>query len=274
VPAATNVTTTLRLTPSAQAPQAHQAIAFTARHGAADTAVLFRLPVQVQPQLVPLVAEAAQWSRPTVNPALRQTNTMLVYAAAGETLSLKLNNVRVTRYTDALNYRLIGPSLQTIKEGSVAVDQSASLALPAPETGVYTLSLRVQSGSVVVACDNRVAAELATAATPLNVFCSPLTRYFYVPPGAKEFRLGACDGGPDEGARFVVTSPTGRQAFDFDGNYLGAEIPIAVAPEEAGKVWKLTLTPKQDIKFWLAGEVCPYLSTAPERALVEVFYRP
>lgn len=274
VAAATNVTTTVTLTPPENAPQAGQDITLTARHGAADTAVYFRLPVQVQPKLVPLVAEAAQWPQPTASPALRQSNTMLLYAAAGETLNVKLNNVRVTRYTNALTYRLTGPGLQTVKEGTVAVDQSTAVNLPAPETGTYTLSLQSQSGSVTVECANRVCAELATAATPLNVYCSPLTRYFYVPAGAKEFRLGAFDGGPDEGARFVVTSPTGRKAFDFDGNYLGAENPITVAPDEAGKVWKLELTPRQDIKFWLAGDVCSYLSTAPERVLVEANRKP
>ncbi|MGE5531680.1 MAG: hypothetical protein ACM3VW_06155, partial [Bacteroidota bacterium] len=117
--------------------------------------------------------------------------------------------------------------------------------------------------------DLRTFSEVATKADPLRIFTCPLTRYFYVPAGAREFRLGAQDGGPDEGARFVVTSPTGRIGLERNGNYSGAEYPIEVRPEEAGKVWTLRVEPLQDLSLWLAGDVMPYLSTAPERLIVE-----
>ncbi|MFW5869194.1 MAG: hypothetical protein ACOCX2_15315, partial [Armatimonadota bacterium] len=111
-------------------------------------------------------------------------------------------------------------------------------------------------------------AEVATAEDTLQLFGSEITRYFYVPEGAESFVLGATDGGPTEGARFVVTSPADRVAFEADGNYNGVEMPIDVRADEAGQVWTLRVEPRQDLALWLAGDAMPYLSTAPERVLI------
>ena len=89
-----------------------------------------------------------------------------------------------------------------------------------------------------------------------------------MPAGSTGFRLGARDGGPDEGARFVITSPTGRVALEAEGNFNGIEIPVEVRAEESGKLWTLRVEPRQDLALWLAGDVLPYLSTSPERILV------
>ena len=51
----------------------------------------------------------------------------------------------------------------------------------------------------------------------------------------------------------------------FIGDIRGRVIPTA---DEAGAVWTLRVEPKQDIAFWLTGDVLPYLSTSPERVLV------
>ena len=65
----------------------------------------------------------------------------------------------------------------------------------------------------------------------------------------------------------VITSPTGRVAFEHDGNWGGDEHPMEVRPDEAGKIWTITFEPVQDASFWLSGEVSPYLATAPERVV-------
>jgi hypothetical protein len=115
---------------------------------------------------------------------------------------------------------------------------------------------------------NRAVAEVATKLDPLQLFTSPITRYFYVPEGSEGFALSAEDGWPTETARFIITSPTGRSALETDGNYNGVELPVQVMADEAGKVWTLRVEPRQDIALWLTGDVMPYLSTAPERVLV------
>jgi len=135
--------------------------------------------------------------------------------------------------------------------------------------GTHYLDVVPKQGSADVVFANRPVAEVATEQSPLQLFTSPITRWFYVPEGSQGFRLGARDGGPAEGARVVITSPSGRVAFEADGNYNGAEFEVGVEPDEAGKPWAIRVEPLQDLAFWLAGDVLPYLSSAPERVLVQ-----
>ena len=233
------------------------------------------LKVNVQPLLEPLLTSADAWPQPTDAELahLRKTAKLVLYASAGEKISVTLSNVRVTQYTNSLRYRLLDPDLRPLKQGSIAVDKSETIELAAATAGAYFLELVPDSGSVTLTTAVRPVALMATKADPVNLYCSTITRYFYVPAGAKTFRLGAQDGGPDETARFIITSPTGRIAFDRDGYYGGGEMAVEVKPDEAGKVWKLQILPRQDVTFWLAGDALPYLSTAPERVIVETGVR-
>jgi len=174
----------------------------------------------------------------------------------------------VSIYTSTLEYRLLGPDLNTLKSGRIPVDEAIHVRLPAPATGTHFLEVQPKQGSARVAIHHQGMAELATPKHAVNLFNDPITRWFFVPPGAQAFRLGARDGGPSEPAHFIFTSPTGRVAYDVNGNFSGAEVAIRVLPEEAGKLLRVDVDPAQDVSFWLAGDVCPYLSTAPERVLI------
>jgi hypothetical protein len=235
-----------------------------------DTEVIAFIEVNVMEALRPLVARADEWQPPDPAdlPQLRRRAKFAIHAEAGERLRMTLANVRVTHYTDTMRFRLLDADLRAVAEGRMPVDESRDIDEPAAQTGTYYLEVEPGAGSARVQIQNRAVAEVATAEDPLPLFTSRITRSFYVPADSSGFRLGAQDGGPDETARFVITSPTGRVAFEADGNYAGAELEVQVRPDEAGKVWTLHVEPVQDVAFWLAGDVCPYLSTSPERVLV------
>ncbi|MEN6641757.1 MAG: DUF6259 domain-containing protein [Armatimonadia bacterium] len=239
------------------APGAAKLVAFAAVNG--------------QPKVLPLQAGDIAWPKPKAEESatLRNSGRMVLYAQEGEALKLLVRNVRVTQYTNSLKFRLLGPDLKVVQEGSVPVDQSVTIDRIAAQTGAHFLELEPGSGSAIVEGGPRGMAEVATAGIPLRLYCSKLTRFFYVPQGARSFKLGARDGGPEEGARMVVTAPGGRVALDRDGNFNGEELPIDVRPEEAGKVWALRVEPLQDLSLWLAGDAAPYLSSAPERVVVD-----
>ncbi len=270
-PALKDTDVQLSVTPPVDAPVGAYQVRCAADYSeAADTEVIAFLTANVLEPLRPLLAQAEKWAAPDAAdlPQIRKRGKFAIYAEAGERLRIKLTNVRVTHYTDTLTFRLLDPDLKTVAEGSIPVDESQEIREPAKVTGAYYLEVAPGSGSVRVQIENRPVAEMATREDPLPLFTSNITRYFYVPPGSRGFKFGAQDGGPDETARFVLTSPTGRVAFEADGNYAGAEMEVQVRPEEAGKVWTLRAEPMQDVSFWLAGDVCPYLSTSPERVLV------
>jgi len=178
------------------------------------------------------------------------------------------DNVRVTIYTNTLAYRLLSPDLQLLDSGRIPVDTTHQVTLAALETGSHFLEVTPKQGSARVVVHHQCMAELATPEQPINLFNDSITRWFLVPPAVKSFRIGARDGGQSEPAHIVITSPTGRVAYDVDGNYSGVETEIRVRPEETGKLWQIHVDPVQDVSFWLDGGACPYLSTAPERVLV------
>jgi len=235
-----------------------------------DTGFIAVLPVSVLDALRPMMQQVAEWERPDEESRarIRNDSKFAIYADAGEEIAITIRNVRVTHYVDTLSWRLFRPDMSLIDEGRVAVDESTEIAHTAADAGTYYLEVVPKMGSADVIVANRPVAEVATEQDQLKLFCSEITRFFFVPAGSEGFRLGARDGGPTETARFVITSPTGRVAFEADGNYNGVEFPVEVRPDEAAKTWTIRVEPEQDLSFWLSGDVMPYLSSSPERMLV------
>ena len=271
LPALSDTTVRLALAPGPAARRGSHQTRYLARYSAAPGAdVLAVLDVNLLERLVPLEREAGKWSGPAEDnvSCLRRSGKLAVYAEAGEELRIDLRNVRVTRYTDTLTYKLFAPGLEQVADGRIPVDESRSVRHTAQESGAFYLEVRPGAGSARVEVSSRCVAEIATTADPLDLFCSRILRHFFVPKGARGFRLGARDGGPDETARFVLTSPTGRVALDVNGNFAGNELDVDVYEDEAAGLWTVLCEPRQDVTFWLAGDVCPYLSSSPERVLV------
>lgn len=271
VPALSDVQFEVAVTPAADARQGSYDVRATANHATGpSTEFVAVLPVTVLDALVPLTPGEVAWEPPPIEnrARIRNASKFAIYAEAGETIAVTIANIRVTRYVDTLSWRLLGPSMEVLEEGSVRVDEQAEIAHVAEVAGTCYLEVIPKQGSADVQIANRGAAEVATAQDPLQLFGSPITRTFFVPAGSTGFRLGARDGGPTEGARFVITSPTGRVALEADGNFNGVEIPVEVEADEDGKLWTLRVEPRQDLALWLAGDVLPYLSTSPERILV------
>ncbi len=261
----------LAITPPATANRGVYEIRALTNHAEADdTRHIAVLQVSVLDLLVPLVPDIATWGRPPLEARsrIRQNGTFVVHAAAGEKIAATVANIRVTHYTDTLSWRLLGPDLEAIQTGKIAVDESSTIAHTAKTEGDYYLEVVPKQGSADVQFSNRPVAEIATPEQPLKLFNSDITRHFFVPAAAKQFQVGAQDGGPTEGARIVVTSPTGRVAFEAEGNFNTARHAIDIRPGEAGKVWGIRIEPRQDFSVWLTGDVMPYLSTSPERVLI------
>ncbi len=271
VPALSDTAISVRVAAPADAARGRHEVRVITNHAAGeDSSFIAIQPVSVLDALKPLEADVAEWERPADEQLARIRNgsKFAIFANAGEEISARVRNVRVTTYTSTLMWSLLSPEMALLEEGQVRLDEEARVSHQAEATGTYYLVVIPQSGSALVSFENRPVAEVATAQDQLQLFGSLITRYFFVPEGSTGFRLGAQDGGPTEGARFVITSPTGRVAFEADGNYNGVELPVDVEAGEAGRVWSLRIEPQQDLALWLAGDVMPYLSTAPERVLV------
>jgi len=271
-----NTDLAVTVTPPSSTRAGEYAIRFTGTHAAMPNSEVFaQVTVAVVDALVPLAQPGSDWVRPPpeARARIRHKGTFAFHAEAGNPIDVEISNLRVSVYTSTLEYRLLDPDLNQLKAGTIPVDETTRIRLPAPATGAHFLDVQPKNGSARVAIHHQGMAELATPKQTVNLFNDPITRWFLVPPGAENFRFGARDGGPSEPAHFIFTSPTGRVAYDVNGNFSGAEANIRVLPEEAGKLWRVDMDPAQDISFWLAGDVCPYLSTAPDRVLVPAAFR-
>ncbi len=269
-PALSDTPITVRITAAPDAERGrHEARVVTNHAIGEDSSFIVIQPVSVLDSLVPLEQDVAEWERPAEDQfaRIRNGSKFAVYVTAGQEIDALVRNVRVTTYVDTLSWSLLSPEMALLDEGQVRVDEEARVTHEAAAAGTYYLEVVPKRGSALVLFENRAVAEVATGEDPLQLFGSPITRYFVVPEGSEGFKLGAQDGGPTEGARLAITSPTGRLAFEADGNYNGVEFPIDVKAGEAGEIWTLRVEPKQDLSLWLAGDVLPYLSTAPERML-------
>jgi hypothetical protein len=215
--------------------------------------------------LVPVEPAAYRDAGPVEDapPQLRQNGMLAFYAEKGAHLTLTLENVRVTRYVDTMDFRLLDPALKPIEDGRIPVDQQRVIELAAPVTGTYYVEVSPKSGSCRALLSGAVLSEVASHSHPLQLFCSAVTRTFYVAAGARSFVFGATDGGPTETARVVLRSPNGRVALDRDGNWGGADLTIDVLQGEDAGIWTLECLPRQDVSLWLGGGATPCLAPVP-----------
>ncbi len=263
---------TVQVTPPENVGRGSYEVQLAANHtGDEDKVVFGTIAVSVLDALRPVSTDGAWKPSEADEPAtIRRAGTMALYAEQGEQIRVRMDNVRVTRYVDTLSYELHAPDMSMLQEGQVKVDEAHEIEVEAPVTGTYYLWVRPKQGSVVVTTENRYFGEVATAEAPLNLYNSDITRYFYVPEDSTEFAILGRDGGPTETARVAITSPTGRIAYEHDGNYSGAENLVQVMADEAGKVWTIRVEPVQDLDLWLSGGVSACMATAPERVLAPV----
>jgi hypothetical protein len=235
-----------------------------------EATVVSHAAVDLRDALVPVAGDGDWTPTPADNLAtFRREGKMAIYAQAGEPVRATIRNVRVTQYTDSLRISLRDVDYRVVWQKTAPVDESVRLEWTATMTGAHILELLPGSGSAVVELENRTGGELATKASPVHLFNSPIRRVFHVPAGAREFRFGSRDGGADETAAVRIVSPTGRVVLDRALTEPSPARPVTIAVQrgEAGKLWQLEVTPRQDISIWLDGEVCPVLSPSPQQAL-------
>ena len=271
VPALTNVTINVQATPPTSAARGSMPLEVTTTYAPGGSEMTGLITCHVQPQLVPLVPGDIAWPKPTADalPRLRMRGTVAVYGQPERPINFTLQNVKVSQYTNSTAYRLLDPQMRVVQSGTVPLEKSGTLQVAKPAAGMYFLELDSKAGSATVDTDARAMGVLATKADPAVVIFRPLTAYFFVPAGTRSFVLGVASRIPEKTAKYAVISPSGRVAFERKGDHEGGEFAVTVQPEEAGKVWSLRIDPSQDATFWLDGEVCPYLSTSPERVLIE-----
>jgi hypothetical protein len=239
----------------------------TSYTGAAGSSVFCELACDLLPKLAPVAGDPAEFA-PTPTPArIRQRGRALLYAEAGETISLKVSNVRVTTFRDTASYRLLDPDLKELAKGTVKVDETATISVKAEVSGTHFLEVVPKGGSCTIESENRCLVIEASESEPLQVIYQMPVSYIHVPADAREFILRVKCGGETEPVDLVLTDPSGREVLRQSGALLGNEYKISVPAEGRGKAWKLSMSPREDVSLVLTGDVVPFLADHPARLL-------
>jgi hypothetical protein len=272
-PALADTEAEFRVIAAEDASTADYRFSFTAHYAeAADTELLAELSANVLGRFIPLNHETPD--APAEDGETARVRGRQIYAAyvrAGEAFEAELTSVPIrSDWITTMRYRLVGPTGKELADGEIPLGETYRLHVPAELAGAHYLTVhageqdRATARVVVTTSGN---AELATETSPLTLFQSSITRYFYVPVDAAAFRVGLRTHVRPAG--LTVTSPEGRRAVSGEYPSQG-EIEIAVRPEEAGRVWQLRIEPGYQASLWLAGDAFPYLSVSPKQILAPV----
>ena len=259
----------LRLTAAPTAKAGTVVVPFhTTCNGHAKGTVVDLLACHVLPRLLPLDAGSGPFE-PAVKPSrIRRDGRAMLFLRKGEKVAITLTNVRVTTYTNTLCYRVLDPDLREVAKGSLAVDKARTIRFAAKTEGVHFVDLEPANGSCTIATPHKWLVHEASKGQPMKVIFQNPPLYLHVPTNAKGFVLAVECGGATEPAVVKIVDPAGRVVAAASGALMGRRFVVKPTAAQRGKVWKLIVDPREDVSFYLEGDVMPYLADHPGRLLI------
>ena len=260
---------TLRLTAAPTAKAGTVMVPFhTTCNGHAAGTVVDLLACHVLPRLLPLDPKPGGFEPAAKPPRIRRDGRAMLYLRKGEKAAITLTNVRVTTYTNTLRYRVLDPDLREVAKGTVDVDKARTIRLAARTEGLHFVELNPANGSCTIATPHKWLVHEASKGQPMKVIFQNPPLYLHVPTDAREFVLVIECGGPTEPAVVKIIDPAGRTVAGASGALMGRRFVVKPTAAQRGKVWKLIVDPREDVAFYLEGDVMPYLADHPSRLLI------
>jgi hypothetical protein len=173
---------------------------------------------------------------------LRKKGELVLYAKAGDTVTLTMAHEQVGRYGGRpLKITAVSPSGEKIAAGEIPFQETASVSFEAPETGLYRLPVDAGANRAgVVQSSHPVAVSGADA--PIRFIGIAGDLYFLVPAGTPEVGLLIYGEGAGEAIKATVFDPAGNQVWEKDN----ITLPEMWSPEQAApkqdQVWRLRLS--------------------------------
>lgn len=210
---------------------------------------------------------------------LRHDNFLVFDGTAGRSITIEIESIRKSGfvYGDDVTVEVIDPSSERTLREIVPLGETASIEYEVARDGTH--AVRVGSGWNVVRAGITGApwALVAWANVPVNISGAMSPLYFKVPDGVGKFTFALSASVTGEGAEVTILDPGGEvvlsEAADYDSL---TSIEVQVPQGADGGVWELRITDPDveglnldDVQFYLAGRIPPFLSPDPE--YVEVF---
>lgn len=210
---------------------------------------------------------------------LRHDNFLVFEGEAGDSITIEIESIpkAVYRYGDDLTVEVIDPTSERSLRELVALGETAAIDYEVAMDGTH--AVRIASGWNMVRAQITGApwALVAWKNVPVNISGKMDPLYFKVLDGIEQFSLSLSASVTGEGAEVTILDPGGavifNEAADFDSL---STIDVQVPEGADDGLWELRITDPEveglyldDVQFYLAGRIPPFLSPTAED--VEVF---
>lgn len=225
-------------------------------------------------QFAPLTASAPAEKYSLRSARLRNTAHYVLYARAGDTVTLKANHGQLGKYGGKpVPLIVTGPDGKEVSRTDLPFMQETEATFQAPATGLYQVDILPAPNYVSITASSHPLC-LSAAGEAVH-FCGPGgTLYFYVPAGTKEFGLKVYGEGTGEGVKATLLRPDGTLFGEQDDIAQAHQFEVALPGTDAGQVWCLKLVKAthmfpEDNYVDVLG-LPPFLAPSPEAVLAEV----
>ena len=213
------------------------------------------------------MCECRAEEKPFSSRGLRHGHMFLVWNEAGGAPKITLSSLLFAKYTDGLEYKMIGADSKVLTSGEMDAGGKVEIN-NLPESPRYLVLAEPGMNGVLLDAD-RPWGLVVGPTHPIGPNVPSGRLYFYVPPGCKAFALTACCNSPKEGAKIVLHRPDGSAAGELEGE-LNEETTLKVAVPAGGAdaVWAIEFLPPttpgtflDDVVLYMEGEMpmllCP-----------------
>jgi len=190
----------------------------------------------------------------------RKRHTLLLEGTVGRPITVHLTAIRASvGYPDALVWRLLSPSGETVAQARLEPGQSETVRIPAAEAGAYLLDADPGMNAFSVAVEGAVLAVDLGASRQVNVIGSARPMHFLVPGDLREVALTFSG----EAATVELRAPDGSVVASRElPMYETVRVNVPVAAGQAGW-WRLDLKLQEDQGVRFGPGIAPILAEAP-----------
>jgi hypothetical protein len=240
------------------------------------------LPVTAM-RVIPRVSLAGKSFQPLGNPTpeqcafghawVRRTGAYLLYAQAGDEVSLGFRHAQVGRYDGKPAPVVVtGPDGAAVQKGEIPFQSEGTITFRAPVSGAYRMAVDARQNRMAVVSSTHPICLMGEG-SPIRLICSAGDYYFLVPQGTREFAVRVAGEGMGEAVRAELLNPAGEVVQQADDIVQTHQFEVLhEAPAVAAEVWCLRLSRPgtiawEDHAVDLRG-IPPLLAPSPEALIV------
>ena len=180
--------------------------------------------------------------------ALRSERTLLINAAKGDRVALRVAYEQVAKYNGKPSpVHVVSPSGREIVCSALEFKKINETGFEAAESGIHRLTLTPGANTMTVLSSTHpllVSGERG----PIHLFTTTGTFFFWVPAGTEQFAVHVSGQGVGEAVRAALLNPAGEVVEEID-NAAAHQFEVELPEPSEGSAWGLVLSKPTQIRL-------------------------